>query len=239
MTAFLINMAYHVLPFLAVIGPVITVHEFGHFLAAKAVDTKIDQFAIGFGKPWARWVDKSGVEWRLGWAPFGGFVRFAGDDNAASVPDQDDLDALRRELVAREGEAALAGYYHFKPIWQRAVISAAGPVANFLLSIAIFAAMLMVLGEPITPAKVEAVTPNSPAVAPSVPPMVRIDSGAPRRTTSQRSAAAGTAALTPPSKQGQPWATNRGAIPQGNSTPIAVSKPRPKAASTVYPGTGW
>jgi len=163
MTAFLINMAYHVLPFLAVIGPVITVHEFGHFLAAKAVDTKIDQFAIGFGKPWARWVDKSGVEWRLGWAPFGGFVRFAGDDNAASVPDTDDLDAMRAEVLAREGPEQLRRYYHFKPLWQRALISSAGPVANFLLAITIFAVMLMTLGEPIAPARVEAVTPDSPA----------------------------------------------------------------------------
>jgi len=163
MTAILTNLLFYIVPFIVVVGIVITVHEFGHFLAAKALHTKIDQFSIGFGKAFAHWTDKSGVEWRLGWLPIGGFVRFAGDDNAASVPDQDDLDALRRELVAREGEAALAGYYHFKPIWQRAVISAAGPVANFLLSIAIFATMLMVLGEPITPAKVEAVTPDSPA----------------------------------------------------------------------------
>src|SRR6185312_3921393 len=145
MTAILTNMLFYVIPFIVVVGVVITVHEFGHFLAAKALHTKIDQFSIGFGKAFAHWTDKSGVEWRLGWLPIGGFVRFAGDDNAASVPDQDDLEALRRDLVAREGAAALAGYYHFKPIWQRAVISAAGPVANFLLSIAIFATMLMVL----------------------------------------------------------------------------------------------
>jgi regulator of sigma E protease len=99
----------------------------------------------------------------VGWLPIGGFVRFAGDDNAASVPDQTDLEAMRRELVAREGEAALRRYYHFKPIWQRAVISAAGPVANFLLSIAIFAALLMALGEPISPARVDKVVPGGPA----------------------------------------------------------------------------
>jgi regulator of sigma E protease len=163
MIAILTNLLFYVIPIVVILGVVITVHEFGHFLAAKALHTKIDQFSIGFGKAVAHWTDKSGVEWRLGWLPAGGFVRFAGDDNAASVPDQDDLDSLRRDLVAREGEAALAGYYHFKPIWQRAVISAAGPVANFLLSIAIFATMLMVLGEPITPARVGQVTPNSPA----------------------------------------------------------------------------
>lgn len=161
--ALLTNLPFYVIPFILVVGVVVTVHEFGHFLAAKALHTKIDQFSIGFGKAFAHWTDKSGVEWRLGWLPIGGFVRFAGDDNAASVPDQDDLDDLRRDLVAREGEAALVGYYHFKPIWQRAVISAAGPVANFLLSITIFAAMLMVMGEQVTPARVGLVSPNSPA----------------------------------------------------------------------------
>jgi regulator of sigma E protease len=165
MSGFLANMAFYIIPFIVVVGVVITVHEFGHFLAAKALGTKIDQFSIGFGKPIAHWTDKSGVEWRLGWLPIGGFVRFAGDDNAASVPDQDDLEDMRRDLIAREGEAALAGYYHFKPIWQRAVISAAGPFANFALSIAIFAGLLMALGEPISAARIAKVFPNTPAAA--------------------------------------------------------------------------
>ncbi|WP_372786503.1 RIP metalloprotease [Phenylobacterium sp.] len=163
MTGLLANLLFYILPFLLVVGVVVTVHEFGHFLAAKALGTKIDQFSIGFGKAIAHWTDRSGVEWRLGWAPIGGFVRFAGDDNAASVPDQDDLEAMRRDLVAREGEAALSRYYHFKPIWQRAVISAAGPFANFALSIVIFAALLMALGEPISAARVEKVVPDGPA----------------------------------------------------------------------------
>ncbi len=163
MSGILAYAAFYTLPFLLVVGVVVTVHEFGHFLAAKALGTKIDQFSIGFGKAFAHWTDKSGVEWRLGWLPIGGFVRFAGDENAASVPDQDDLQAMRRDLVAREGEAALGRYYHFKPLWQRAVISAAGPAANFVLSIAVFAGMLMALGEPISAARVGAVFPNTPA----------------------------------------------------------------------------
>ena len=163
MTGLLPNLLFYIVPFLVVVGVVVTVHEFGHFLAGKALGTKIDQFSIGFGKALARWTDKSGVEWRLGWLPIGGFVRFAGDDNAASVPDTEDLDALRREVLAREGPAALSRYYHFKPIWQRAVISAAGPAANFVLSIVIFAALLMILGEPVSAARVAKVLPNTPA----------------------------------------------------------------------------
>jgi len=163
MPGFLANMLFYILPFIVVVGVVVTVHEFGHFLAAKALGTKIDQFSIGFGKAFAHWKDKSGVEWRLGWLPIGGFVRFAGDDNAASVPDQTDLDAMRRDLVAREGEAALGRYYHFKPLWQRAVISAAGPAANFVLSIAIFAALLMALGETVAAARIAKVVPGAPA----------------------------------------------------------------------------
>jgi 1-deoxy-D-xylulose-5-phosphate reductoisomerase len=100
---FAANIAVQVVPFLLVLGVVVTVHELGHFLAAKALGTKIDQFSIGFGKAIAKRTDKSGVEWRLGWMPIGGYVRFAGDENAASVPDQNDLEALRRDLVAREG----------------------------------------------------------------------------------------------------------------------------------------
>jgi regulator of sigma E protease len=165
MPALLANIAFYIVPFLLVVGVVVTVHEFGHFLAGKAVGAKIDQFSIGFGKALAHWTDKSGVEWRIGWLPIGGFVRFAGDDNAASVPDRDDLDALRREVLVREGPQALASYHQFKPIWQRAFISAAGPLANFLLAIAIFAVILMTVGEPVAPARIEAVTPGGPAAA--------------------------------------------------------------------------
>src|SRR4051812_23109122 len=89
----------HVLPFVFVLGVVITIHELGHFLAARALGTKIDRFSIGMGRAIAEWTDKQGVAWRIGWAPIGGYVRFAGDENAASIPDADDLAAMRRELI--------------------------------------------------------------------------------------------------------------------------------------------
>ena len=157
------NALFYSLPIVAILGLVVTVHEMGHFLAAKALGTKIDQYSNGFGRPICQWFDRSGVEWRIGWLPLGGFVRFAGDDNAASVPDHEGLAALRRDLAAREGEAAVVRYFHFKPLWHRAVITAAGPVANFVLAIVIFATLLMTLGEPVAPARVATVTPGSAA----------------------------------------------------------------------------
>src|SRR5258706_1424975 len=87
MTGVLENLLFYILPFLVVVGIVITVHEFGHFLAAKALGTKIDQFSIGFGKALAHSRDKSGVEWRLGWLPIGGVVRFSGGVQATRQPE--------------------------------------------------------------------------------------------------------------------------------------------------------
>jgi regulator of sigma E protease len=159
------NILLYVIPFLIVLGIVVTVHEGGHFLAAKWLGTAIERFSIGFGRPIAQWTDKAGVEWRIGWLPLGGYVKFSGDDNAASVPDAEDLTALRREILAREGPQALSRYFHFKPLWQRAIIVAAGPFANFLLAIAIFAVLLLTLGEPLQPARVDVVKPGSPAAA--------------------------------------------------------------------------
>lgn len=154
-----------IIPFLLVLGLVVTVHELGHFLAAKALGTKIDRFSIGFGKAITSWTDKSGVEWRLGWLPIGGYVRFAGDENAASIPDAEDLAAMRRDLVSQGRAAEIDRYFHFKPIWQRAIIVAAGPFANFALAITIFAALLMSMGELTLPFRVAEVSPNSAAAA--------------------------------------------------------------------------
>lgn len=151
--------------FIVVVGVVVTVHELGHFLAARALGTAVDRFSIGFGKAIASWRDRGGVEWRIGSLPLGGYVKFSGDDNAASVPDEEHLETLRREIVAREGPQALKRYFHFKPLWQRAIIVAAGPVANFILTIAIFAGLLGTLGEPIVPARVDIVQPGSPAAS--------------------------------------------------------------------------
>ena len=164
MPPILLGLLTYIPPFAAVLLLVVTVHELGHFLMAKALGVQVDQFSIGFGKAIFRWHDRSGVEWRLGWIPLGGFVRFSGDDNAAStVPDSAEIEALKREVTAREGQGALTRYYHLKPVWARSLVVAAGPAANFVLAAVIFAILLMSIGETVLTPRVAKVLPGSPA----------------------------------------------------------------------------
>lgn len=148
-----------------VLSIVVTIHELGHFWAARACGVAVDCFSLGFGPAIASWRDRAGVEWRVGSIPLGGYVRFSGDENAASVPDQNDLTAMKAAIVEREGEAAVGRYFHFKPIWQRAVIAAAGPMANFALAIVIMAAFLLLIGKPQGVATVRTVMPGTAAEA--------------------------------------------------------------------------
>ena len=157
------DVLFYIIPTIIVLSIVVTIHELGHFWVARACGVAIDCFSIGFGRSLISWRDKQGVEWRIAAIPLGGYVRFAGDENAASVPDQNDLQAMKRAIVAREGEAAVKRYFHFKPVWQRAAIAFAGPLANFILAILIMAVFLVVIGNPRGQATVREVQPNSPA----------------------------------------------------------------------------
>lgn len=148
-----------------VLSVVVTIHELGHYWAARACGVAIDCFSIGFGPPLVSWRDKRGVEWRIASIPLGGYVRFSGDENAASVPDQDNLAAMRDSIVRCEGEAGVAKYFHFKPVWQRAIIAVAGPVSNFILAILIMAVFLVLMGSPQRAATVNGVVPGGAADA--------------------------------------------------------------------------
>ncbi|HEX8568778.1 MAG TPA: M50 family metallopeptidase [Caulobacteraceae bacterium] len=165
MLEFVWTAASYVVPFLLVLTVVVTIHELGHFLAARLCGVEVDRFSIGFGRALAKWTDRKGVEWRLGWLPLGGYVRFAEDETVTSVPDREALETLRQEIRQREGAGAERKYFHFKPVWQRAVIVAAGPAANFVLSIALFATLLAAVGEPVVRPRVGAVEAGSPAAA--------------------------------------------------------------------------
>jgi regulator of sigma E protease len=147
----------YVIPFLFVLTLVVFFHELGHFLVARWCGVKVEAFSIGFGRALASWTDRKGTAWKIGWLPLGGYVRFLGDEDVVSRAGTETLSKLER--ADREHS------FHFKPLYQRALIVAAGPVANFILAIVIFALLFMTLGEEMVPAQVEAVQPGSAAAA--------------------------------------------------------------------------
>jgi regulator of sigma E protease len=152
--------------FLLAIGPLVFFHELGHYWVARWFGVGAEQFSIGFGREITGWTDKRGTRWKVGWLPLGGYVRFVGDMNPASQPDPASAISLEQRAVA----------FHFKPWWQRFLIVLAGPMANFLLAIVIFAAFFAVLGVPRTPAIVGEIQPQSVAANIGLRPGDRIES---------------------------------------------------------------
>jgi regulator of sigma E protease len=140
------------LPFLFVLTVVVFVHELGHFLVARWYGVTVQAFSIGFGREIWGFNDRYGTRWRLAWIPLGGYVKFIDDENGASVPSQD---ALAR-LSPQEREGA----FQAKPLGQRAAVVAAGPIANFLLSIALFAVIFTVVGISVTAPRVDELVPD-------------------------------------------------------------------------------
>ena len=122
-----------------VICLIITIHELGHYGIARLFRTRIDRFSLGFGKILLKRVDRHGTEWCLSAIPLGGYVKFAGDDNITSnVPDAASLEMARLEIVSQYGPGAEKDFFHFKPLWQRALIILAGPAMNFVLAFVVF-----------------------------------------------------------------------------------------------------
>lgn len=145
----------YVLPFLFVLTVVVFFHELGHFLVARWCNVTVKTFSVGFGREIFGFDDKKGTRWRLSWIPLGGYVKFLGDDDVASTPDRDQLETMSPK--EREGS------FHNKTLGQRAAVVAAGPIANFILAILIFAAMFTFVGERQTLPIVDAVQPGSAA----------------------------------------------------------------------------
>ena len=154
-----------VLAFVAVIGPLVFVHELGHYLVGRWFGVKAEAFSIGFGPELAARVDKRGTRWRIGAFPLGGYVRFKGDMNAASQTDPAWLD-----LPASER----AESFPAKPLWQKAAIVSAGPFINFLFAILILSTFAFVYGESRTPAVAGKVQTGSAAAAAGILPGDRI-----------------------------------------------------------------
>lgn len=135
------NLLIYILAFALVLGPLVLVHELGHYLVGRWFGVKAEAFSIGFGKELTGWTDRRGTRWKLSALPLGGYVQFAGDMNPASIPDRDALDAVAPEARSEQ--------FHLKPLWQRSLIVLAGPVTNLLVAVLIFAAFFMIYGKPV------------------------------------------------------------------------------------------
>ena len=144
----------YLLPFLFVLTLVVFIHELGHFLVARWFGIGVKVFSIGFGPEIFGFNDKHGTRWRLSWIPLGGYVKFIDDENVASAG-QKSMETLSPEDRERSFQA--------KPVSARAAVVAAGPIANFILAIAIFTAIFALFGERITAAKVDIVNPGTAA----------------------------------------------------------------------------
>ena len=131
-----------VLAFVLVLGPLVFIHELGHYLVGRWFGVKADSFSIGFGKEIAGWTDKRGTRWKLSMLPLGGYVQFAGDMNPASQPSPEWL-----SLPAEERNKT----FQSKRVWQRALIVLAGPVTNLLLAVAILASFTLAYGKIVVP----------------------------------------------------------------------------------------
>lgn len=152
----------YLIPFLFVLTVVVFFHELGHFLIARLCRIRVLVFSLGFGPELAGRNDRHGTRWKISAVPLGGYVKFLGDDNAASVTDA--------EAVAAMPEDERRQTFLAQPVWARAAVVVAGPLANFLLAIIIFAGIFMFHGKQITAARIDTVQPGSAAAAAGLKP---------------------------------------------------------------------
>ncbi|MFZ3226891.1 MAG: site-2 protease family protein, partial [Xanthobacteraceae bacterium] len=151
------GVAAYLIPFLFVLSLVVFFHELGHFLVARLCGVRILVFSIGFGPEIVGFNDRHGTRWKIAAIPLGGYVKFFGDENAGSAPDTPRLESMT------EGERKQS--FFFQPVPKRAAIVVAGPMANFVLAIVIFATIFGLYGKQTMSARVDAVQPDSPAAA--------------------------------------------------------------------------
>ena len=140
-----------ILAFVVVLGVLVFIHELGHYLAARWRGVHVETFSIGFGRALARWTDRLGTEWRVAWIPLGGYVKLHGQEQPQDVPPE-----VRAKWI--RGRT-----FHEKPVGSRAIVVAAGPIANFLLAAVLFAGLFAVMGRPIAVPVVGEVVADGPA----------------------------------------------------------------------------
>jgi regulator of sigma E protease len=146
----------YLIPFIILITVVVFIHEYGHYYFAKKFGVGITDFSIGFGREIFGWNDKTGTRWKICWIPLGGYVKFFGDRNVFSQSEQ-------QELINKYNEEDRKKLFILKPLYQRSIIVAAGPLANFFLAILIFIIINLFIGKDLTPAIIDEVQKDSPA----------------------------------------------------------------------------
>jgi regulator of sigma E protease len=145
----------YILPFLVVFTILVFVHEFGHYWVAKKFGVTIETFSIGFGPEIFGWTDKAGTRWKISIIPFGGYVKYLGDADASSRPDNETIEKLTQEEKSKT--------MHSKPPFQRLLIAAAGPIANYILAVVVFFLLFATIGQRYVPAKISQFTEQSAA----------------------------------------------------------------------------
>ena len=156
------NVLFYLVPFLFILTIVVFVHEYGHYKVGRWCGVDVTTFSIGFGKEIFGWTDKHGTRWRFAAIPLGGYVKFAGDANAASQPDA--------EAVAGLSQAELSRTLPGATVARRSAIVAAGPLANFIFAILVFAAIVMAFGHTTIAPRIDRVTPASAAAQAGLAP---------------------------------------------------------------------
>ena len=146
-----------ILPFIVLILVVVFIHEYVHYYFAKKYGVGVTDFSIGFGKEIFGWNDKSGTRWKICWIPLGGYVKFFGDRNVFSQADQE-------KILEKYDEEDRQKLFVLKPLYQRVLIVFGGPLANFLLALVIFFSIYTFVGKDFTPAVINEVQEDSPAM---------------------------------------------------------------------------
>ena len=146
-----------IVPFLFVLTVVVFVHEMGHYLVGRWCGIGVTAFSIGFGPELFGFNDRYGTRWKLCAIPLGGYVKFVGDVSATSSPDQNEMG----KLTPAERRVA----FHTQAVWKRAATVVAGPLFNFLLTIAVFAVFFAAYGRAVSEPTVAEVRTGSPAAA--------------------------------------------------------------------------
>jgi regulator of sigma E protease len=151
------KMLTYIVPFIILILVVVFIHEYGHYYFAKKYGVGVTDFSIGFGKEIFGWNDKSGTRWKICWIPLGGYVKFFGDRNVYSQADH-------QEILEKYSEEDQQKLFTLKPLYQRALIVFGGPLANFILALVIFFSIYTFIGKDFTPAVINEVQKDSPAM---------------------------------------------------------------------------